>query len=125
MAYITTEDVKQIRNKIKIPLAKMGIKGSVKRLHYSKVVLSVKSEGSLINEYFDERFSSFNIKHHFDNLTEDEKTQYFKFKERKELIYKQVQILESLLILSHYRDNTDAMVDYFDVSYYTQVDIIN
>ena len=116
MAYISTDEVKEIRTQLKDVLKSKGITGTVKREHYSIVVLSVKSNGKLINEFADEKFSSYNVRYNFNDFTREEQDQYLKFKARKEEIERELTELEKALLLPTYRDNTDIMTDYFDVS---------
>ena len=125
MAYISTDEVKEIRTQLKDVLKSKGITGTIKREHYCKVVLSIKSNGKLINEFEDEKFSSYNFHNNWLNFTEEDKSKYFKFKARKREIEKELDELEDALTLPIYRDNTDVMTDYFDFSYYTDIKILN
>ena len=125
MAYISTDEVKEIRTQLKDVLKSKGITGTLKREHYSKIVLSVKSNGKLINEFYNEKFSSYNVQNNFNDFTREEQEQYFKFNERKKEINAEIKALECALLLPTYRDNTDIMTDYFDVSYYTDIRILN
>lgn len=125
MAYISTDEVKEIRTQLKDVLKSKGITGTIKREHYCKVVLSIKSNGKLINEFADEKFSSYNVRYNFNDFTREEQDQYLKFKARKEEIERELTELENALLLPTYRDNTDLMTDYFDVSYYTDIKILN
>lgn len=125
MAYISTDEVKEIRTQLKDVLKSKGITGTVKREHYSIVVLSVKSNGKLINEFADEKFSSYNVHNNWLNFTEEDKSKYFKFIRRRQEIERELTELDNALILPTYRDNTDVMTDYFDVSYYTDIKVLN
>ena len=125
MAYISTDEVKEIRNQLKSVLKSKGIIGTVKREHQYVVVLSVESNGKLINEFEDEKFNSYNFHNNWLNFTEEDKSKYFKFQARRREIEKEIAELEDALTLPIYRDNTDVMNDYFDYSYYTDIKILN
>lgn len=126
MAYITTERVKLVRQKIKPILKKYGFTGTIRREHYSTVNLSVKSNGRLINEYATEKlYSRHAFQSNWNSLTVDEQQRYFKFIERESEINKIKSELEDALKLSDWYDNSDIMTDYFDVDYYTNVNVIN
>ena len=125
MAYISTDEVKEIRTQLKDVLKSKGITGTVKREHYSMVVLSVKSNGKLINAYDDPKFTTYNLNVNFDSFTQEEKNKWFKCQERQKQIEAEIRQLREALFLPTYRDNTDIMTDYFDVSYYTDIKVLN
>ena len=125
MAYISTDEVKEIRTQLKDVLKSKGITGTLKRVHYCKVVLSVKSNGKLINEFADPKFTTYNLNVNFDNFTQEEKNKWFKCQERQKQIEAEKRQLTEALFLPTYKDETDIMTDYFNVSYYTDIIIIN
>ena len=83
MAYVSIEQVKEIRAQISPVLKSKGFKGSLKREDTGVIVLSVKSEGVLINQFTN--WDSFNNWH---NLTDEQQAEYFKYKKRREEISK-------------------------------------
>lgn len=125
MAYISTDEVKEIRTQLKEVLKSKGITGTVKREHYCKVVLSIKSNGKLINEFADPKFTTYNLNVNFDSFSQEEKNKWFKCQERKREIEAELRQLTEAMFLPTYRDNTDIMTDYFNVSYYTDIKILN
>ena len=125
MAYISTDEVKEIRTQLKDVLKSKGITGTVKREHYCKVVLSIKSNGKLINEFADPKFTTYNLNVNFDSFSQEEKNKWFKCQERKREIEAELRQLTEAMFLPTYRDNTDIMTDYFNVSYYTDIKILN
>jgi hypothetical protein len=77
MAYISIEEVKDIRLKIKPILKELGYKGTIKRVHYSKVVLSLKEVGSisLAPEVYKKLYEAMKLESYYDNS--DPMTDYF------------------------------------------------
>lgn len=124
-AYVSDEEVKQIREQIKPVLKKYGLRGTIRRENYSRIVLSVKSGGKLINEFYEEKFSSYNIRTSLHTFTAEEYDKYKMYQERQKEIDDIKKELEKGLLLPTYRDNSDIMTDYFDVSYYTYIKIID
>jgi len=114
MAYVSIEQVKEIRAQISPVLKSKGFKGSLKREDTGVIVLSVKSEGVLINQFTN--WDSFNNWH---NLTDEQQAEYFKYKKRREEISKVKEELKSHLYIKGYKDNSDIMTDYFDVNFYS------
>lgn len=124
MAYISIETVAALRQKIKPELKKMNLSATLKRENYHKVVMSVKSNGKLINEYYSDKFNGYE-EYFFEQLTEEEKQIYFLYKKRRDEIAKLKENLKNLLLTPDFRDNSDPMTDYFDVSYYIDIKVIN
>lgn len=90
MAYIKTEEVKNIRTQLKKEFP--NLKFSVTRLHMSKVKIIVLS-GDI------------------DFLAKTEES------------VKAYKRIEQIAKSQNYYDNSDAMIDYFDIAYYTEVRI--
>ena len=111
MAYITTEKVKQMRDKLKeLFPAKKGWKFSVTREHYSKVNCSI------LTAPFDLRLDT--------NKTYEDVNQYY-VKERyndnpatKEVLLNILKVLNT----DNY-DNSDVQTDYFEVGHYVSLSI--
>lgn len=120
MAYVTTEEVSQIREQIKPVLKQLGFKGSIKRLHYSKVVLTLKTNGELVNQYVNHDL----IKSWHD-MSDDEKSETIKYNKRRDEIQNKKRDIERHLKLSTFFDHSDAMIDYFHTSYYTEIRVEN
>jgi hypothetical protein len=120
MAYVSTEEVSQIREQIKPVLKELGFKGSIKRLHYSKVVLTIKTNGALINQY-----TNHDLMKSWYDMTEDEKSETIKYTKRRDEIQNIKRDIEKFLKLPTFFDHSDAMTDYFHVSYYTDIRVEN
>jgi len=89
MSYISKEEAQQVKEQVKEGLKKYGFTGSVKRENSSKVVLSLKTNGKLINEFAnDEIIQAFHYLDSFNELSEENKAQYFEYKEKREYIFK-------------------------------------
>jgi len=104
MAYISAEDTKAIRKALKTALPQF--KFSVRNSHYTGVNVTIVSgptdfgcgDHAQLNEYYPERYQDGDI-----------------FK-------KIVEITNTAGSRPNY-DNSDAMVDYFDVGYYTHFSV--
>ena len=99
MAYISTEEVKKVREAIKKEFPKY--KWSITRNNYSTVAIAlmrgdfeVKQEEQYINEHYLDTHKNEHIKKIFTKV--------------KEILFASVK----------YHNNTDIQIDYFDVAYY-------
>jgi hypothetical protein len=114
MAYIKTEEVREIRTQLKKEFP--GLKFSVTRLHYSKVKIVIKSgDVDFFSDYnVDKRdvigdyivVNGHYIDNNFTGVSKDI------LKRINEIAYSQ-----------GYYDNSDAMTDYFDTAYYVDIKI--
>ena len=98
MAYITSEQVKAVREAIKkeFPNYKWSITGN----HYSSITISLMSADFKIEKDY-EQLNPFYLDHYSEKINSV-------FSKVKEIMFKIVPC----------RDNSDIMTDYFDVSYY-------
>jgi len=112
MAFITTEEVKNIRTQLKKELP--NLKFSVKKINYSKVSITIKSgnldfRGALVKEQNGDYLQVFR----------DFKSQFAK----DEKVVEALQKVNDIAFSQNYHDNSDAMTDYFDVAYYVSIKI--
>lgn len=125
MAYISNERVKLVREQIKPILKKYGISATVKRLHYSSVMLSVKSGGKLVNEFKTYEFERAFTEPLINTIPLEDQQQYYYYVERRNQIDAILDELYAGLKLPDWFDKSDIMTDYFHVDYYTRIKIIN
>ncbi len=105
MAYISTEDVKIIRNKIKEEFStKNGWKFSIQRQHYTTINVSIIEAPLDLERIFDRKCNGSNI-----NYGNIEKVPEIK------------RIHEIMDKGNH--DNSDVMTDYFDVGWYAFLEL--
>jgi len=110
MAYITTEEVKEIRDNIKKAFpVKEGWKFSITKEHYSKVnVYIIQAPYSMTDK--EDGYESINHYH-----INESKTYSDKMKKDLMKIYN--------IISANHWDDSDAMTDYFNCAYYRSMDI--
>ena len=111
MAYIKTEEVKEIRTQLKKEFP--GLKFSVKKINYSKVSVTIKSGnidflGALKKENERDYITIWN----------DYKNQFIGNE-----IVQTVEKINNIVYGQNYYDNSDAMTDYFDTAYYADIKI--
>ena len=127
MAYISTEDVRHIRNTLKKELPQY--KFSVVRDHHSSVSVSIMKGPAFKDWNYRDRWTqeikvgSLNNEHHQINhyYTED-----FYGKENAKIldkVYKIMKVAPSLNGGKEWYDNSDAMTDYFDTAYYMHIGV--
>lgn len=115
MAYIKTEQVKEIRTQLKKEFP--NLKFSVTRHHYSKVSIIIKS-GDM------DFFSNYNVKRN--DIVGDyiivSPYHYEKDFTDQEIL----NTLKKIIEIAHgqgWYDNSDSMTDYFDTAYYVDIKI--
>ena len=98
MAYITSEQVKAVREAIKkeFPNYKWSITGN----HYSSITIALMSADFKVEKDY-EQLNPFYLGHYSENINSV-------FSKVKEIMFKTVA----------YYDNSDSMTDYFAVAYY-------
>lgn len=114
MAFISTKEVKEIRENLK--KAFPNLKFSVTTLHYSKVSVVIKSGdvdfiGAM--ECVDE------LKYQGINVSEYHFEKYFFTEETQEIIAKIFTVIKG----DRWYDKSEAMIDYFDTAYYYDLKI--
>lgn len=111
MAYISTEEVKAIRENFKKEFTtKDGWKFSIKRENYSNVQITIlKAPVNLIGYYSEREYYS---------LPEHDLEKYFpkELADKFELMFKFVRT-------ENYFDKSDSMTDYFHVSHYYDISV--
>jgi hypothetical protein len=111
MAYITTEQVKEIRTQLKQAFPRL--KFSVKKINYSKVSVTIKSGdidflGALKKENERDYITVWN----------NYKNQFI-----GEEVLKSVEKINNIVYGQGWYDNSDSMIDYFDTAYYVDIRI--
>jgi len=118
MAYITTEEVKAIRQALKAEFGKT-FKFSVTKQNYSQVTVSVMASPLAFTEQLNGRDNA-EINHYW--IEDNEKLS----SEEKKVAEKINQIIltaPAKLTGEAFRDNSDSMTDYCDVSYYFHISL--
>jgi len=104
MAYITTEQVKEIRNKIKQEFpTKNGWKFSIRREHYTALRVNILESPMDLERLLDRKGTGSNIGYNSEKIHEIKKI--------------------SDIMNNGNHDNSDAMTDYFDVGWYTFLEL--
>jgi hypothetical protein len=111
MAFISTEEVKEIRTQLKKELP--GLKFSVKKINYSKVSVTIKSGdldflGALKKE----------VERDYITVWKDFRNQF-----TCDEVVAALEKIDKIVYGQNYHDNSNAMIDYFDVSYYAEIKI--
>ena len=123
MAYISQYDKAKLMPGIKAVLKKYGLKGSVSiRDHMALVVTIREGIHDLVNDY-----QAF-LKKEYPDRTYTDKPTYFEVYPENIQKYKFPGIqgdlfteLGSAMKKPDWRDNSDIMTDYFDISYYMEI----
>lgn len=115
MAFITTEQVKNIRTQLKAEFK--GIKFSVKKINYSKVSISIlSSEIDFFGDCIADRSEA--VYELYMQVNRHSIDDNFKSVSKK--------VLKRISEIAHsqgYYDNSDAMTDYFDTAYYVNISV--
>lgn len=111
MAFIKTEEVKNIRTQLNKEFP--NLKFSVKKINYSKVSVVIKSGdldflGSLKKD----------LERDYITVWKDIKNQF-----NNDDIVSALEKIESIVYGQDYYDNSDVMIDYFEVKYYADIKI--
>ena len=111
MAYITTEQVKERRNELKkhFPAAE-GWKFSVKRLHASKIHVTILSAPINLMEDNDSGREYFSV------------NQFYINEKNYPNHYKTFEKIEKIANAGHW-DDSDSMTDYFNCSWYFSLNV--
>ena len=127
MAYVSTEEVKEVRKALKEKFGK-NLKFSVRRQNYSSIDVSIISgkvnffDGSMDSK---DKYNGRVTK--FDGYTQINEY-YPEFYGKHEQLFKDiVEIIKTAPANANggraWYDNSDAMIDYFDTAYYTHVSV--
>lgn len=108
MAYISTDDVRKIRNKLKEEFGK-NLKFSVRNSHKTKVIVTVKSGNIDFSDILGEH-EYCDINHYYlDRYGKHENT------------FKKIEKIIKTAPERGWYDNSDIQTDYFDVSFYFDI----
>ena len=128
MAYISTDDVKHIRNELKKELPQY--KFSVVRDHHSSVSISLM-KGPAFNDY--EYFDRYNNTITTANLSDGEHHQINQFHLEDFYGKENAEILSKIDTISRtapaknggkvWYNDSDIMTDYFDIAYYVHISV--
>ena len=128
MAYISTEDVKHIRNELKKELPQY--KFSVVRDHHSSVSISLM-KGPAFNDY--EYFDRYNNTITTANLSDGEHHQINQYHLEDFYGKENAEILSKIDTISRtapaknggkvWYNDSDIMTDYFDIAYYVHISV--
>ena len=128
MAYISTEDVKHIRNELKKELPQY--KFSVVRDHHSSVTISLM-KGPAFNDY--EYFDRYNNVTKTANLSDGEHHQINQFHLEDFYGKENAEILSKIDTISRtapaknggkvWYNDSDIQTDYFDIAYYVNINV--
>ena len=111
MPFISTEEVKEIRAQLKKELP--NLKFSVKKINYSKVSVTIKNGdldflGALKKE----------AKRDYIAVWKDFKNQF-----TCDEVIVALEKIDKIVYGQNYHDNSEPMIDYFDVSYFADIKI--
>lgn len=109
MAFISTEKTKEIRENLKKAFPKL--KFSVTRIHYSKVIIIIKS-GNI--DFLGAMECVDKAKYEGINVSEFSFEKYFFTEETQKAISQIFAIIKG----QDWYDNSNAMIDYFETAYY-------
>ena len=128
MAYISTDDVKHIRNELKKELPQY--KFSVVRDHHSSVTISLM-KGPAFNDY--EYFDRYNNVTKTANLSDGEHHQINQFHLEDFYGKENAEILSKIDTISRtapaknggkvWYNDSDIQTDYFDIAYYVHINV--
>ena len=128
MAYISTEDVKHIRNELKKELPQY--KFSVVRDHHSSVTISLM-KGPAFNDY--EYFDRYNNVTKTANLSDGEHHQINQYHLEDFYGKENAEILSKIDTISRtapaknggkvWYNDSDIQTDYFDIAYYVHINV--
>lgn len=112
MAYISTEDVKRIREQLKKELP--NLKFGVRRDNSHAVLVRIISGD--INFFDDENMVS------KDGYQQINQYHLYQYGDHKDVLQKIVDIIKTAPEKQFY-DNSDSMIDYFDIAFYFRIQI--
>jgi len=124
MAHITTEEVRAIRNELKVQFPNM--KFSVRKNDRLSVTVSVLSGDRDFSDIELRNFITDDV-YHFDGYMQINHFHLYKYGNHQKFFQKVVDIIKtapSKVNGGHeWYDNSDVMTDYFDVAFYFHVEI--
>jgi hypothetical protein len=109
MAYISQEEKKELAPAIKAVLKKYNMKGSISIKHYSSLVVTLSKGALKFNYSHGSGYAQINSYHVEDR---HEGT-------NRDFLIELVRAMKG----SDWHDRSDAMIDYFDISYYIDINV--
>ena len=127
MAYINQTEKKELSVGIKAVLKKYGMKGTIGIYHHSTLVVNLKSgKLDIIGNWFDTVSKKGTINDYGDKLDKPEYIQVNEYWIDHNYTGKVKDFLNELVSAMKkegWRNNTDIQSDYFDISYYTTINV--
>lgn len=127
MAYINQSEKKALSVGIKSVLKKYGMKGTIGIYHHSTLVVNLKSgKLDIIGNWFDTVSKKGTINDYGDKLDKPEYIQVNEYWIDHNYTGKVKDFLNELVSAMKkegWRNNTDIQSDYFDISYYTTINV--
>ena len=108
MAYMNQERKKALAPAIKKVCEKYGVKATLSVRNYSTLILNVKSGKLDFTDYLE--------------AGKDPNLQYFKFNDENSEAEKFIVEVREAMNIGNW-DKSDRMVDYFDVGWYTEINV--
>ena len=109
MAYISQDDKKELAPQIKAVLKKYDMKGSIGINHYSSLVVNVQKGPIDFDHSHGDAYTQVNV-YHIDSWYEGVAKAFLS------------ELLTAMKGTKWY-DKSDAMTDYFDTAYYTNINL--
>ena len=109
MAYISQDEKKELAPQIKAVLKKYGMKGSIAIKHYSSLVVNVQKGPIDFDHSHGDGYTQVNV-YHIDSWYEGVAKAFLS------------ELLTAMKGTKWY-DRSDAMTDYFDTAYYTDINL--
>ena len=127
MAYISQNDKKELAPAIKVVLKRYGVKGTISIRHHSTLVVNIKS-GSLdiIGNWFNHATKFRDTNEYGDVITKPDYinvNEYWVDYQYTGIVKDFLNELVSAMKKEGWRNNTDTQSDYFDISYYTDINV--
>ena len=127
MAYISQNDKKELAPAIKVVLKRYGVKGTISIRHHSTLVVNIKS-GSLdiIGNWFNHATKFRDTNEYGDVITKPDYinvNEYWVDYQYTGIVKDFLNELLSAMKKEGWRNNTDIQSDYFDISYYTTINV--
>lgn len=127
MAYINQTEKKELVPAIKKVLNRYGMKGTIGIHHHSTLVVNIKSgDLDIIGNWFDTVTKKGTINDYGDKLDKPEYIQVNEYWIDHNYTGKVKDFLNELVSAMKkegWRNNTDIQSDYFDISYYTTINV--
>lgn len=123
MAYITTEEVREIRNALKEKFGKQGLKFSVKNAHKMEVIVSIKSGKTDFSDIWaDKKEGDYGF-----GYAQINQYHLHHYPKHEKLFGEIIDIIKTAPAKAkngrEWFDESDAMTDYFNVCYYFSLNV--